>query len=357
MTRLLAILLGALMTIVVPSFEGRASAQVRTSSTASVAQPAPRRPKRRLRRRRRTPRHKSVPVTAGDRFVRLQPQGRLAVRLPPTTPKNPLLGAWPGLQAFIQPPSDKSAAEWNEALLSVLGVLILALVSMRFLAWLVRRLSRRGFRAATYAERGWRLIEGLAWLGVAVWVLARLATGPGIGSVAVAIGGFVLVVMLAFNAIRDVVAGLLLNLERPFEVGDFVRVAEAEGQVHAFRTRVVELVATDGHRLFVPYRALAGTTDVRPGGRQRAYAVHVELLVPEGIDATDALAMADEVTRASPWATLSSAPRITLREAQGAPLVVDVEAFAFEAQAQPLLHAEILKSWAAVCRRTSSLGG
>ncbi|MEL7371037.1 MAG: mechanosensitive ion channel family protein, partial [Myxococcota bacterium] len=139
------------------------------------------------------------------------------------------------------------------------------------------------------------------------------------------------------------------DLERPFEVGDYVRVADAEGQVHAFRTRMLEMVAPDGHRLFVPYRALSGTTDVRPGGRRRAYAVCVSLPIPDGVDPSEALALADEVARASPWSTLASEPKIKL--ASETSNMLEVEAFAFHADAQPLLHAELLKSWAAASRR------
>ena len=323
-----------------------ATASVSTTSTAAeVAPPPPPRPKRRTRRsRRRRRRILAVrPPTPTDREARLVPSPRVAV------------GA-----TVVEAPVDEDRFQpplvgrlwnpgWSQAVWAVLWVLAVALLALRGTAWLVRKLATRGVRAAQTVERGWRLIEGLSWIVIAVWVLDRLASGPGLGPAAMAAGGIILVVTLGFNAIRDVVAGLLFNLERPFEIGDYVRVAEAEGQVHAFRTRVVELVAPDGHRLLVPYRALSGTTDVRPGGRRKAHSVRVRFDVPDGIDPTEALALADEVARASPWTTLASEPRITLASdgAKG----LDVEVFAFDADAQPLLHAELLKSWSVATRR------
>ena len=320
------------------------SSTVTASST--VAAPVPKRPKRRARRSRRRRRRRVLavrPPTPKDRFASLQPLARVEVN--PSRLKSLSLPKPPSVLG----PRGVWNPAWGEALWAVLWVLAFALICLRLLAWMVRRLAARGVRAAQLVERGWRLIEGLTWIAIGVWILDRLASGPGFGPAAVAAGGMILVVTLGFNAIRDVVAGLLLNLERPFEIGDYVRVAEAEGQVHAFRTRVVELIAPDGHRLFVPYRALAGTTNVRPGGRRRAYSVRVTLAVPEGVDPTDALAVADEVARASPWATLATDPRITV--ANGTPVGLEVEAFAFDAAAQSMLHTELLRSWTAACRR------
>ena len=314
-----------------------------TSSTAKPPPPPPPRTRRRPRRtarRRRARRLVIAKPTAADRYLELRPEpiyvGTLR-RIPES-------------QAGGQAP--KSAEQqWSEALWGVWYVLALGLVGLRIVAWLIRQLAQRQVYLARSVERSWPLLEGLAWIGVGIWVLDRLSSRPGIGAAAAATGGLILVVTLSFNAIRDVVAGLLLNLERPFELGDFVRVADAEGQVHAFRTRVVELVAPDGHRLFVPYRTLAGITDVRPGGYKKAHSVSVTLPVPDGVEASEALAVAEEVARASPWSTLAADPRITLVEHPT--ISVQVETFAFDREAQSLLHAELMQSWTNACRRLS----
>lgn len=310
-------------------------------------------PPAKSRRRRRKPRPRPHPAKL---YQIRRPTEAFRVELPPTS----RYSLRPQV-AWSRPPlpiaQRNSAADdrtvssgqvWSEALVAVLWVLTFAFAGLRAVAWTVRRLGDRGVHIAQLAVRGWRLVEGVVWIGVSLWVLNRLATGPGWGPAALATGVLLLVIILTFNSIRDAVSGLLLNLERPFDVGDYVRVGEAEGQVSAFRTRVVELIAPNGHRLLVPYRALAGTADVRPGGRRRAYAVRVELSVPTGVDPMEAVALAEEVARASPWAALGSDPRITVDQP---PLALIVEAFAFEPGAQVLLQAELLRSWGQVCRR------
>lgn len=70
----------------------------------------------------------------------------------------------------------------------------------------------------------------------------------GIGSVAI---GF------AFqNILQNFLAGILLLLQEPFEIGDTISVTGLEGRVDDIQTRATMVTTQDGHRIVIPNAVL-----------------------------------------------------------------------------------------------------
>jgi small-conductance mechanosensitive channel len=70
----------------------------------------------------------------------------------------------------------------------------------------------------------------------------------GIGSVAI---GF------AFqNILQNFLAGILLLLQEPFEIGDTISVTALEGRVDDIQTRATIVTTPDGHRIVIPNAVL-----------------------------------------------------------------------------------------------------
>lgn len=233
---------------------------------------------------------------------------------------------------------------------SLLQVLLLAFLVFRVAAWLVRRGARGDSQLAAMLSRLWVFVEGAGWAVIAIWIFTRLSQTD--STVTAGLAGVVVlaVIALSWRSIKDVLAGLVLSAERPFSVGDYVQLGEARGQVRSFRTRVLELETEEGHVIRVPYGAVEGATNVRRGGRRTAHAVTLTLDLPDNLDATKALEIARELAASSPWAVLGVSPKLSL-DVTGAGPVVLMEAYAFDRDAGPLLHADLLSGWKEASKR------
>ena len=142
------------------------------------------------------------------------------------------------------------------ALLPNIGVaivlLILFYILARIVAWAIRRSAQRRERD-NLGEVGATLIKWaiiIAGIMLAITVVAPSVTpadlfaGLGIGSVAI---GF------AFKDIlQNMLAGILILLRQPFEVGDEIVSSGHEGVVERIETRATMLRTYDGRRVVIP---------------------------------------------------------------------------------------------------------
>lgn len=119
----------------------------------------------------------------------------------------------------------------------------------------VTRLVVRGFVRAGAAEGLGRLIgRGVAYVIVLFGLFYALAglevrVGPLIG--ALGIGGLVLGLAMQ-DTLVNAISGIVLQLRRPFRVGDQIVTNEYEGRVHDVNLRVVLLQTFDGEDVFIP---------------------------------------------------------------------------------------------------------
>lgn len=227
---------------------------------------------------------------------------------------------------------------------TLLSRLLALFFVLRIAQVLIARIARPRLRGA-FVRRLWPLFEGTVWLAAGLYVALEILGPRTQVALYVLLFGVLFVVAVWWNALRDVAAGLVIAAERPFEIGDVVRMAGFEGQVRRLRLRVLELQTEDNRRVLIPYREAIGASDVRTGGRRVAHSVHLELDLPAGMDPREALALAREVAASSPWAVLGVAPRAVLSAASVNRPSIEIEAYAFDAGARSLLYADLISGW------------
>lgn len=88
------------------------------------------------------------------------------------------------------------------------------------------------------------LIVGTAILALWGITWSTIAAGIGLSTLAIALG--------LQDVLKSVVGGVAVMLERPFEIGDQVRIKEIEGEVIDIRVRSVVLRTSHGHVAQVP---------------------------------------------------------------------------------------------------------
>lgn len=259
--------------------------------------------------------------------------GRLAV-LPPMTPSPEALifSLWPLL------------------------ALLLLFVALRVAHRIVKGAAGEGRRWGIVAARIWSLLEASIWVVGIIVVTASAVDSRG-SPVLYALLGLVLITIAAqWNSLRDVAAGLVFAAERPFDVGDVVRVGAVDGQVVRLRLRFLELETAAGRRIQIPYREAVGMTDVRAGGATVAHPVQLDLELPAAMEPTEALNAARELAASSPWSVLGVPPRVELKVNADNKSVISVEGYAFDREVQASLHADLLGGWRDVLRTLSEPG-
>ena len=193
-------------------------------------------------------------------------------------------------------PADLETADWVGAGLLAVGFLALAVLTR----WLVVRLVGRGD-----SEPGAGVVFGrfasLVVLAIGVaYVLVTLGAriGPLLG--ALGVGGIALAFALQ-DVLQNFVAGVLLQLRRPFRRGDQVKLDEYEGVVRDINLRTVQLHTYDGLVVYLPNSAVLQSPIVN---YTRTPLNRTELLVGVAYDTDLALAR-DVLLRA-----VTSAPEV-----------------------------------------------
>ena len=171
-------------------------------------------------------------------------------------------------------------------LLAALVALGLTAVVARVVRRTVERALRRGG-----AER--HVVVVVATLAFYAAVAVGLVVALSLGGVnlGVLVGSLGLATVALGFALQDIVsnftAGIVLLLEHPFTEGDYIAIAEAEGEVEEIQVRATRLRAPDGQLVIVPNKLLFTQvlTNATATMRRR---FEVPLEVPYGQDAARA---------------------------------------------------------------------
>jgi small-conductance mechanosensitive channel len=105
---------------------------------------------------------------------------------------------------------------------------------------------------------------GVTYIGFAVALACALAvTGVGLQQIALVAGALSVGIGFGLQQIvQNFVAGIILLIERPVKVGDWVNVAGVEGDILNIRVRATDIRSLDGSMMIVPNSSLI-TTNVQ----------------------------------------------------------------------------------------------
>lgn len=143
-------------------------------------------------------------------------------------------------------------------------IAVSAIIGSVFLAHIVKRTLRRRLNsiddmpvlAADVVGR----ITGYAIVVVGISIALEalgFSFGP-LGSVLLLI--VILVVLAARPLLQDLGAGLILQMRRPFHVGDQVVLDDVEGEIEEVSARTVRMITVDGRRVHLPNRSVLADT-------------------------------------------------------------------------------------------------
>lgn len=148
------------------------------------------------------------------------------------------------------------------------------------LTWVLLRLVQWFFPwLATQAPSNLRLqllplmpLLQLIVVGAAIARLVPLLIDPTPENILAISGGAAIAVGFAFqDYVSSLIAGIVAIYERPFRVGDWVRIGDAYGEVTALGFRAIEMVTPDDTVVLIPHKKLWNETVYNDNNGQREH--------------------------------------------------------------------------------------
>jgi small conductance mechanosensitive channel len=141
-------------------------------------------------------------------------------------------------------------------LAGAIAVLVIGVIVARLLSrWADRALNNAERLEPTVAKFLSNIIRYALWVVVAITVLTQF--GVQTTSIIAALGGLALAVGLALQGtLSNVAAGVMILLQRPFRVGEYITAGTVAGTVQAIGLFTSELLQLDGLYVMVPNNEL-----------------------------------------------------------------------------------------------------
>ncbi|HMB91419.1 MAG TPA: mechanosensitive ion channel domain-containing protein [Rhodothermales bacterium] len=230
-------------------------------------------------------------------------------------------------------------------LLLVILALALTYLLVRLATWTLERLAHWRPMQAYRFQRITPFVRFAIWF-VALWLLF----GSLFARSTLVLVLLVLLVMIAigvtlFQFLRDLIGGLVLIFEQPFQIGSRITIGEQEGLVRRIGLRSFKMVRTDGTFVIVPNaEVLRRSIAVTPPSVPEA-PVSVELPVPAGVAVEQAQAWIREATYASPYCCAAKPISVTLAvpDAPDDAVRFQVDAYVFDAAYAHTLTSDVLR--------------
>lgn len=141
-------------------------------------------------------------------------------------------------------------------LTGAIAVLVVGVILARMLSkWADRALTSNSRIEPTVAKFLSNIIKYALWVVVAVTVLTQF--GVQTTSIIAALGGLALAVGLALQGtLSNVAAGVMILIQRPFRVGEFITAGTVAGTAQSIGLFTTELLQLDGQYVMVPNNEL-----------------------------------------------------------------------------------------------------
>lgn len=179
-------------------------------------------------------------------------------------------------------------------------------------AWAAIRAIRDGLsflgnsvpRADIFFKRLQPFITIGIWFIAAFVILSMLAPTretflAGIGSIAIALG------LGAQDLIKNVLGGIIVLTDRPFQLKDRVRIGDAYGEIDHIGLRSIKLITPEGDRVTVPNADILTSQVFNANSGDLACKVVTDVFLPFHVDTDEAQRVGREAAFASPYVLVS----------------------------------------------------
>jgi len=227
------------------------------------------------------------------------------------------------------------AAAWiTEHGMDILGRIVVALVILLVGALLVKFLTAAVRKALQKTKRINELLEKFlvsvvsktGWAVVLMVVLGKLGVDVGPLVAGLGVTGFI-VGFACQESLANLAAGIMIALNQPFKVGDYVITGGVEGSVLELNMMAAVLATADNKRITVPNKSVWGgpITNFSALGRRR---VDTVAGIAYGSDITKAIGVAKAAVMQVPGVLKDPAPVVAVAALDSSAIILNVRPWA-----------------------------
>jgi small-conductance mechanosensitive channel len=189
------------------------------------------------------------------------------------------------------------------------------------LTWLLLKWARTLFDGMARANPRMRFLARqvepplriLIWFGALLWSAQMLAPTQdmflaALGSVAIAIA------LGAQSLIKNLIGGLVIVADRPYQIGDRVKVGEAYGEIEQIGLRSTKIMTPDDTLVTVPNSEVLDNFTYNANAGAPECLVVTELFLPPGVDPDLAVRIGRDVAVSCPYTHLGRRMAILLTD-------------------------------------------
>jgi small-conductance mechanosensitive channel len=238
-------------------------------------------------------------------------------------------------------------------IVDALIVLVVVYVMIRFITAGLVAWSTRAARARFFFKMLIPVMRFVLWLGAMVVILAMFAPSTNtllavLGSVAIALG------LGAQDLVKSIIGGLVILVDRPYQLGDRVKIGDAYGEINHIGLRSTKMTTPDDTRVTIPNSEILSSSAWSANSGVPDCQVVTDIFLPHETDPSEALEIGYESAYSSPYLLLSKPVVVLLQDHfQYVPyMTLRIKAYVYDHRFEPRIQSDItIRSKAELLKR------
>jgi MscS family membrane protein len=224
----------------------------------------------------------------------------------------------------------------------VLASLALAGLLLRYLARLFNAIVERQPRARFMIKLVEPVIRIVLWFGVALFAIQLLAPSQdafraALGSAAIAIG------LGAQDLVKNLAGGLMVVGDRPYQIGDRVKIGNAYGEIDHIGLQSTKLTTPDDTRVTIPNAQILTNLAFNSNSGVPDCQVLTDVFLPPDTDPALALKIGKQAVLTSPFTYLSKPTYVLLIDSYTETpfLTLRIKGYVYDHRYEPAMQSDI----------------
>lgn len=229
-------------------------------------------------------------------------------------------------------------------LLFVAALLALTWLLLKWARTLFDSLAQRNPRMRFLARQVEPPLRILIWFASLFWTAHTLAPTQdtflaALGSVAIAIA------LGAQDLIKNLIGGLVIVTDRPYQIGDRVRVGDAYGEIEQIGLRSTKIMTPDDTLVTVPNSEVMGNFTYNANAGVPECLVVTDIFLPHGVDPDVALQIGRDVAVSCPYTHLGRRMAVLLADgfSERPYVTLKIKAYVYDHRYEPAMMTDITR--------------